>query len=374
MTCLLNHYNLDRNHSLRVAPISPHCPKPAIMLRWWVSQHCHRGEIRIVKPTYRKLLIVVIALMLATLACNATAGDATPTVQVARVSATPTVFVPGAATATTQPPTAAAPTQTLAPGAPTNTTVCGFSYAFVTDVTIPDDKEITTGQAFTKTWRVQNNGCQKWPAGMVLFFKDGSQMGGPASVSVPETAAGGVQDISVNLTAPATPGTYTGNWMLKTPDGIVIGATPIYVRIKAVAPAAANTATPPSAPTATTGPLIVVDFTIGYAGKWKCDVFYRFGFKLDNTGNTAIESVKISINPLGGGGSSNTPFEQVPPVPAPQCLQAGLDSLAAGSGRWISSGMGTTDPGSGSASATIKGCSANDLGGVCKTVTVNFIY
>jgi hypothetical protein len=122
-------------------------------------------------------------------------------------------------------------------------------------------------------------------------------------------------------------------------------------------------------------PGVNIDFTAGYAGLWQCDVFWRFGFQITNTGSVALESMGMSIsNGLAGGSTTNTPFEQVPPVASPACLQAGLASLAPASARWVSAGLGTTHPGSGSAKATITMCSEDNQGGTCKTVKLNFSY
>jgi hypothetical protein len=77
---------------------------------------------------------------------------------------------------------------------------------------------------------VRNSGTCNWEAGTQLVFVSGDQMGGPASVSIAATAAGSETDISVNLVAPATPGTYRGNWQLQAPDSTRFGAI-IYVKI-----------------------------------------------------------------------------------------------------------------------------------------------
>jgi hypothetical protein len=109
------------------------------------------------------------------------------------------------------------------------------------DVTVPDGTEIPAGQAFTKTWRLINDGCLNWPAGTVLVYVRGAQMGGPASVSVPATSVGSTVDISVNLTAPTTPGSHRGYWQLQAPGGVRFGPE-IYVDI--TVPAVTATPTP----------------------------------------------------------------------------------------------------------------------------------
>jgi hypothetical protein len=121
-------------------------------------------------------------------------------------------------------------------------------------VTVPDNTQFAPGTAFIKTWRVRNSGTCDWEAGTQLVFASGDQMGGPASVSVAATAAGSETDISVNLTAPASPGTYRGNWQLQAADGTRFGAI-IYVKIVVPAPATtAPTSTPTPTPTQTPTP------------------------------------------------------------------------------------------------------------------------
>lgn len=189
-------------------------------------------------------LVAATSLILAIIACGPPAGtgNVTPTVPLAGETQAPPG--PGAASpttgavATTAAPPAASPTPTL-----TATTPCNYDSVYVADVTIPDGTEIVTGGSFTKTWRIQNNGCLAWPAGTVLLFVEGNQMGGPISVPVPATAVSGTQDISVALVAPGTPGEYTGYWRLRSADGIQFGDK-ISVKIKTVSPTAVPTTVP----------------------------------------------------------------------------------------------------------------------------------
>jgi len=90
---------------------------------------------------------------------------------------------------------------------------------FVEDVTIPDETVLEPGQAFTKTWRVRNNGVMEWGEGVVLVFQDGAQMGANNSVPVSNTQPGDTIDISVDMVAPAEHGNYTSEWRLETADG-----------------------------------------------------------------------------------------------------------------------------------------------------------
>jgi hypothetical protein len=96
-----------------------------------------------------------------------------------------------------------------------------YRAAFVKDVTIPDyyDK-LSPGETFVKTWRLKNNGTCDWPADTQVVFLSGSQMSAVSSQSIgAAVAVGEERDISVTMTAPTEAGTYTGNWMLKIPNG-----------------------------------------------------------------------------------------------------------------------------------------------------------
>ena len=95
--------------------------------------------------------------------------------------------LPATETQTPLPATAIpSPTETL--GLPTATSAGGVpsvdQATFVADVTVPDGSNFSPGQAFVKTWRIQNSGATTWNTSFKLTFLQGDQMGGPASVRV----------------------------------------------------------------------------------------------------------------------------------------------------------------------------------------------
>ncbi|MEW6568512.1 MAG: NBR1-Ig-like domain-containing protein, partial [Chloroflexota bacterium] len=96
---------------------------------------------------------------------------------------------------------------------------------FVSDVNYPDGTDVAPGAAFTKTWRLRNNGTCTWTSSYALVFDHGTAMGAPASVSLtPGTVAPGqTVEVSVNLTAPAAPGTYQAFFMLRNASGVLFG-------------------------------------------------------------------------------------------------------------------------------------------------------
>jgi hypothetical protein len=134
-----------------------------------------------------------------------------------------TANIPPANTATSQPPTS-----TSAP--PTATISCDIA-EFVADVTIPDDTIMTPGQTFTKTWRLKNVGACSWTTAYAVVFFDGNSMSGPTTQALTGNVnPGQTVDVSVNLTAPNTPGTYRGNYRLRNASGVLFAK--FYVEIK----------------------------------------------------------------------------------------------------------------------------------------------
>lgn len=101
---------------------------------------------------------------------------------------------------------------------------------FVADVTIPDDTTLNPGLSFTKTWRMKNTGTSTWGSGYSWVYTNGDQMNAPGSISVPSTAPNNTLDLSVNMTAPNTPGIYTGYWRMRNPQGIFFGDT-VFVKV-----------------------------------------------------------------------------------------------------------------------------------------------
>lgn len=105
---------------------------------------------------------------------------------------------------------------------PGNPADCINKASFVSDVTIPDNSPIEAGAAFTKTWRVQNTGTCVWWSGYTLAHYSENAFSAPASVPLPVTNPGGTADLSVDLVAPSTAGTYRGNFVIKNPAGLIM--------------------------------------------------------------------------------------------------------------------------------------------------------
>ena len=110
------------------------------------------------------------------------------------------------------------------PGAPDAN--CSVKLGFVGDVTIPDNTRVAAGSKFTKSWRVRNDGTCAWGPGtnvQTLAFAGGEKLGAGDGVALPAIKPGEVKDVSVELTAPATSGTFKSEWKLMKGDGSMVG-------------------------------------------------------------------------------------------------------------------------------------------------------
>jgi uncharacterized protein YkwD len=165
-----------------------------------------------------------------------------PTIEITVTGETETVEL---VTATPEvPPTPSIPRPENEPG-------CTNSASFVSDVTIPDNTAIDAGEAFTKTWRISNTGTCIWAWDYVLTHYSEERLGAPDLVPLEITYPGQTLDISVELSAPASPGTYRGNFVIENPEGLIIQVdedSRLWLIISVT-----NTAAPTPTPTAGSG-------------------------------------------------------------------------------------------------------------------------
>lgn len=307
-------------------------------------------------PRFKRLVLLVILLISLLMALVACSSEETPTpgqnqtqayetvaaltTQVAQDLAThttpeviptdsglPTLTPPPAVTDTPPNPTAIASTFTPTPTV--SASDCDRAEAGAPiDVTIPDDTELAAGTAFVKTWRLVNIGTCTWNTGYSLVYVSGEKMGGPDVVALGgNVAPGQTVDISVNLTAPATPGTYQGNWMLRNPAGVFFGIGPegnAYFWVKIVVPGGAGTpsvtpsmtpngtvtitptpnGTPSVTPTATSGttPVVIVNSSAAFPpdGYIDLDTGVTNGGSGNDLAFTSDQSGTHSLSAQGG--------------------------------------------------------------------------
>ncbi|HEX8993046.1 MAG TPA: NBR1-Ig-like domain-containing protein [Anaerolineales bacterium] len=132
---------------------------------------------------------------------------------------------------------------------------------FVADVTVPDGTVFAPNSAITKTWSLKNIGTCTWTTSYSLVFDSRDKMGGPDSVAMPKTVApGDTVNVTVNLIAPSSAGSYRGFWKFQNASGVRFGigpggTSPWWVAIQVVGPTATPGTPTPGTPTPTTTPV-----------------------------------------------------------------------------------------------------------------------
>lgn len=221
----------------------------------------------------QKMIFILLIGILTITACGAGDAEATPTLNANQLQ---TQAVETFSAGLTQTALAAPPTQTPFPtltasptfapfatptagtpiafptsaGGSSSQTAC-YGLTFVSDVTIPDNTQMTPGQTFTKTWKVLNSGSCAWDAGFKFSFTTGNALGGTTVVLSSAVASGGQFDISVPMTAPTTAGTYQSKWRMSTAGGEFFGNEVYVIIIVGGATSTPPTSTPVT-PSATT--------------------------------------------------------------------------------------------------------------------------
>jgi hypothetical protein len=165
---------------------------------------------------------------------------------------------PAPATDTPSPPSTKPASPLVTP-----TTICNHaSPGIPIDVTVPDDTEMGPGEAFTKTWRLENIGTCTWTTDYALTWFSGERLSAPVSIPLKENVPPDTSvELSVDMIAPTKAGTYQSNWKLNDAAGEFFGIGPngnaaFWVRIEVVESATATitatiaiTGTPTSTPT-----------------------------------------------------------------------------------------------------------------------------
>jgi hypothetical protein len=129
---------------------------------------------------------------------------------------------------------------------------CVFRATFLGDVTIPDNALLSPGAVFRKTWRLRNDGTCAWgPYAVVpsITNVNNNPFGAPGVIAMPNVLPGGVVDLSIDMVAPTTPGTYRSEWMFMVNEGGLRGVgaqgeKPLYALIVVPGPASGTPGSP----------------------------------------------------------------------------------------------------------------------------------
>ena len=182
------------------------------------------------------LILSVVFLTIAQLACNLSASTATPdtfaTLNGLYTASALTIEAGSIQTGFTATPGLPMPTTTAAFVTATNLPATASpvpvsrcdAMQFLGDVTYPDGSSITRNNTFVKTWRVKNIGTCSWTPSYALVFTSGDSMNGPSAVALARNVnPGETIETSVTLTAPNKDGDYRGYWKLRNASGVLFG-------------------------------------------------------------------------------------------------------------------------------------------------------
>jgi hypothetical protein len=164
---------------------------------------------------------------------------------------------------TSPPDQGAVPTPPSQNGSPTqapqNEEAQGCTYIIMLDGTpsIVEGQVFQPGESFTAEWPVRNAGSCIWTADYTLVHIAGETLGAsspsPLGISV---APGDTTTLSLQMTAPTTPGPHQSKWQLQSAGGVRFGLNspadaPLRVIIKVAQPAVVTPAPTSVAPTPT---------------------------------------------------------------------------------------------------------------------------
>ena len=143
---------------------------------------------------------------------------------------------------------------------PTAETPCNQAAAgHPIDITIPDGTVMDPGETFSKTWRLENVGSCTWTTLYAVTYFSGNGMSAHQVNYLPDKVEPGeVIDVTVDMEAPMTVGTYQSNWMLSDAAGELFGIgpngdAPFWVQIEV---ALSVTETPAPTATVTSTPVV----------------------------------------------------------------------------------------------------------------------
>jgi hypothetical protein len=102
---------------------------------------------------------------------------------------------------------------------------------------VADGTIFAPGQAFTITWRLKNTGTSTWTDGYLLRYYSGDTLGATKEIPIgQEVLPGGEIDISIDMKAPANPGSYRSDWVMAN-EFLSNFKESVYLKIRVVAPA-----------------------------------------------------------------------------------------------------------------------------------------
>jgi len=86
------------------------------------------------------------------------------------------------------------------------------------------------------TWTLKNTGTSTWTAAYLFRFYSGNAFGAPNEIAIGrEVLPGAPVDISIQMKAPANPGSYLSDWVMSSENRSNFKEA-VFLRIKVAAP------------------------------------------------------------------------------------------------------------------------------------------
>ena len=156
------------------------------------------------------LLIVTLSLTACVTISTPPPANTTPLFFTATLPPTDTPFA--------SPTPIASVTPTASTPSGTTSANCRDAAVLLQDVTIADGTNVPSGSKFTKTWQFENTGSCAW-SNYTIAFVSGDRMSAPDTAAIPDTTSKANVNVSVDLVAPTTDGSYTGFFELRNASG-----------------------------------------------------------------------------------------------------------------------------------------------------------
>ena len=108
-------------------------------------------------------------------------------------------------------------------GASTGGSGTCYNATLVSDVTVPAGTEMKPGDAFTKTWEIQNSGTCEWTKDFKITHVGGSLLGSDTTKIRKFVKDGTTTKISLDMIAPNGSGPVTSSWQMADSTGALFG-------------------------------------------------------------------------------------------------------------------------------------------------------
>jgi hypothetical protein len=106
---------------------------------------------------------------------------------------------------------------------PTATAIDCYNATLLSNVSIPNGTKLDAGEAFTKTWLIENSGTCDWTGDFKITFVGGNLFGSDTTKIRKRVLSGNSIEISLDMVAPSTTGTVSSSWQMANDNGNLFG-------------------------------------------------------------------------------------------------------------------------------------------------------